>query len=290
MKAGLLTTILFLLVYVSYGQEDYVPSESELNRFFNTKTYIVLDPNPISHYNAKLKKAAKNNWEITDYEFLDYSKFDKMRKKPEYSFLVENIVVFDKDKTKARYRFLSLLMGKKTQLIKKMPTIVAVPLSYKQVDEEYYSYKLGVIVRFIQKHARLMKENPDIISDDIFDYYNKNMKDIKDKTLYFIEDELAEEVNTEEKIKEHYPHEVKIVSRDEVEKAIEEKREDVVFLHKVGPQGTRHHARCYKILMGAKDAEFYYFDYHNVKKGKRPDGFLKRDFRKLKRKASDGWF
>jgi hypothetical protein len=42
--------------------------------------------------------------------------------------------------------------------------------------------------------------------------------------------------------------------------------------------------------MGAKDAKFYYFDYHNVKEGRRPDGFLKRDFRKLKRKADGGWF
>jgi len=289
MKARILTIVLFLLVCAVYGQ-DYVPTESELNRFFNTKTYIVLDPNPISHYNAKLKKAVKNNWEITDYEFLDYSKFEEYRKKPQYSFLVENIVVFDKDKTKARYRFLSLLMGEKSLRIEKMPTIVAVPLSYKEVDEEYYSYKLGVIARFMQKHAKLMKENPEIISDDIFEYYNKNMKDIKDKTLYFVKDELAEEVNTVKKIKEYYTHDVKIVTREEVEKAIEEEREDVVFLHKVGPQGTRHRARCYKILMGAKNAEFYYFDYHNVKKDRRPDGFLKRDFRKLERKASDGWF
>jgi len=289
MKARILTIVMFLIVCNAFSQ-DYVPTESQLNRFFNTKTYIVLDPNPISHFNAKLKKAVDNNWNITDYEYLDYSKFEKLRKKPQYSFLVQNIVVFEKDKTKARYRFLSLLMGERTHMIEKMPTIVHVPLSYKEVDEEYYSYKLGVIIRFIQKHARLMKEKPEIISDNIFEYYNKNMKNIKDKTLYLVKDELAEEVNTLEEIKEYYPYDVKLVSREEVETAIEERKEDVVFLHKVGPQGTRHHARCYKILMGAKDAKFYYFDYHTVKKGRRPDGFLKRDFRKLERKADGGWF
>ena len=289
MKSRALLFVFILVASVSFGQE-YVPTKSELNHFFNTKTYIVLDPNPISHYNFKLKEAVKNNWEITDYEFLKYSKFESLRKKPQYSFLVENIVVFEKDKTKARYRFLSLLMGEKTLLMEDMPTIVAVPLSYKEVDEEYYSYKLGVIIRFMQKHAKLMREKPEIISDNIFDYYNKNMENIKNKTLYLIKEELAEEVNTLNEIKEYYPYDVKIVSRDEVEQAIKDQREDVVFLHKVGPQGTRHHARCYKILMGAKDAEFYYFDYHFVKEGRRPDGFLKKDFRKLKRKADGGLF
>jgi len=289
MKSRVLLFVFVLVAFISYGQE-YVPTKSELNRFFNTKTYIVLDPNPISHFNFKLKDAVKNNWEITDYEFLKYSKFERLRKKPQYSFLVENIVVFEKDKTKARYRFLSLLMGEKTLLMEDMPTIVAVPLSYKEVDEEYYSYKLGVIIRFMEKHARLMREKPEIISDNIFDYYNKNMENIKTKTLYLIKEELAEEVNTLKEIKEYYPYDVKIVSREEVEEAIKEQREDVVFLHKVGPQGTRHHARCYKILMGAKDAEFYYFDYHIVKRGRRPDGFLKKDFRKLKRKADGGLF
>lgn len=289
MKGKLIAILLMLASIASFSQE-YVPTESELNRFFNTKTYIVLDPNPISHYNFKLKEAAKQNWDITEYEFLDYSKFESLRKKPQYSFLVENIVVFEKDKTKARYRFLSLMLGEKTLLMEDMPTVAAVPLSYREVDEEYYSYKLGVIIRFIQNHARLMRENPEMISDNIFDYYNKNMEDIKNKTLYLVKDELAEEVNTVEEISEYYPYKVKIVTREEVEKAIEEEREDVVFLHKVGPQGTRHHARCYKILMGAKDARFYYFDYHFVVKDKRPDGFLKRDFKKLKRKADGGLF
>jgi hypothetical protein len=289
MRSKLLIISLLIFSSAAFSQ-DYVPTQKELNRFFETKTYIVLDPNPISNFNFKIKEAAADNWELTEYEFLQYPKFEEMRKKPEYSFLVENIVVFDKDKTKARYRFLSLMLGERTLLLEDLPTIVAVPLSYKEVDQEYWSYKLGVILRFIQNHVRLIEENPGIISDNIFEYYNQNMKDIKDKTLYLIKDELAEDVNTRAEIEEYYPYDFKIVTREEVEQAIKDKDENVVFLHKVGPQGSRHRARCYKILMGAKDANFYYFDYHFVVKGKRPDGFLKKDFKKLKRKADGGWF
>ena len=289
MKKRLFLWIIMLLSVNAFSQE-YVPTKEDLNRFFNTKTYIVLDPNPISAYNFQVKEAVKSNWEMTDYEFVTYDKFESLRNNPDYSFLMEDIVVFEKDKTKARYRFLSLMLGEKRSRLEEMPTLVSVPLSYREVDQEYWAYKLGVILRFFQKHIRTMKKNPDILDDNILEYYNKNMEDINDKTLYLIKDELAPEVDTRLEIREYYPYDFKLVDRKEVEQAIKDAREDVVFLHKVGPQGSRHRARCYKILMGARNAKFYYFDYHFVVKDKRPDGFLKRDFRKLKRKADGGLF
>ena len=81
---------------------------------------------------------------------------------------------------------------------------------------------------------------------------------------------MAKDVNSAARIHKIYPHPFKLVERDDIRKAISE-REDVVFLHKVGPEGTRLEARCYKILIGASDASFYYFDYHMIK-DKNPDG------------------
>lgn len=289
MKKPFFLWIIMLLSVNAFSQE-YVPTQEDLNRFFNTKTYIVLDPNPISAYNFQIKEAVKSNWEMTDYEYVTYDKFEGLRKNPDYSFLMEDIIVFEKDKTKARYRFLSLMLGERRSRLEEMPTLVSVPLSYREVDQEYWAYKLGVILRFFQKHIRTMEQNPEILDDNILEYYNKNMSDIKDKTLYLIRDELAPEVDTRSEIRQYYPYDFKLVDREEVAQAIKDAREDVVFLHKVGPQGSRHRARCYKILMGAKNARFYYFDYHFVVKDRRPDGFLKRDFRKLKRKADGGLF
>lgn len=289
MKKWLALIFMTVLSLQAFSQ-DYIPTHQDLKRFFNTKTYVVLDPNPISAYNFQIKEAVKKNWELTEYEFISYDKFESLRQDPNNSFLMEDIVVFEKDKTKARYRFLSLMLGEKRSRLEEMPTLVSVPLSYREVDQEYWSYKLGVILRFFTKHVRTMQENPEIIGDDVLEYYNKNMADIKDKTLYLVKDELADEVDSRGEISEYYPYDFKLVDREEVEQAIKEEREDVVFLHKVGPQGSRLRARCYKILMGAKNAKFYYFDYHFVVKGKRPDGFLKKDFRKLKRKADGGLF
>jgi hypothetical protein len=72
------------------------------------------------------------------------------------------------------------------------------------------------------------------------------------------------------------------VTKEEIEQAIKDRRDDIVFLHKVGPEGTKMNARCYKIIIGAGDANFYYFDYHKIT-DKNPDGFLASDFKKLAR-------
>lgn len=291
--------IFLIFIFIGFSlngiSQDQVPTEEQLNNFFNTKTYIVQDPNPISRYNAELKKAVKNNWDITDYEIIKYEEFEGKKTNPEYSFLMEDITVFERDKTRARYRFLSLLKGDEVHRMEEMPVICTLPLSYREVDEKFWAYKLGVILRFMQEHVKTIKEKPEItenniFQDNIFQYYHKNLENIKDKTLYLIKDELAEEVNTEEEIKENYPYDFKLVSRDELKKAIENQREGVVFLHKVGPQDSRHRARCYKLIFGADDAKLYYYEYHTIKKGRQPDGFLKKDFRKIKRKAGGGLF
>jgi hypothetical protein len=70
------------------------------------------------------------------------------------------------------------------------------------------------------------------------------------------------------------------VTREEIRQAIIDRNEDIVFLHKVGPEGKKFKARSYKILIGAGDARFYYFDYHMVS-DKNPDGFLISDLKKL---------
>lgn len=276
----LIMAVIYLLPLTSLFSQNYVPKEADIQAFFKTKTLVVLESNPLLEYNTKITEAVENNWNITDYDFISFKEFEEKRKDPKYSFLLTTVVTFEKDKTKAQYIFLQLLAGNNTRYIKDMPDLVSIPLSYRNTDEENHTYKLGVIVRFVQNHMLLLKSNPSVASGNVLTYYNRNVADIKSKTLYVVKDELASDVNTIEKIKKLYPYRVKIVTREEIEEAINDKNPDVVFLHKVGPEGTRLKARCYKIVMGAADAQFYYFDYHMVT-DKTPDGVLSSDFRKM---------
>jgi hypothetical protein len=263
--------------------QSYVPSREDIDAFYTTKTLVVLEDNPLLEYNYIIKKIMEQEWTITEYDFIPSGEFEEKRKDPQYSFIYLAQVTFDNDKTDAAYRFLHLSLGGDYFRMNEMPDIVAVPLAYYNVEEDNYAYKLAVLVRFMQNHARLIREHPEIISANVFKHYNDNIKDIRDKTLYILESELSKDVNSAARIKKVYPYKFKIATKEEIEQAIEERNPDVVFLHKVGPEGTKINARCYKVIIGAADANFYYFDFHKIS-DKDPDGFLESDFKNLVKK------
>ncbi len=267
---------------MSVMAQSYVPSREDISAFFNTKTLVVLEDNPLLEYNIIIKKIMEQEWTITEYDFISKKEFEEKRMDPRYSFLYNSLVTFEKDKTDARYRFLHLSLGGDYFRINQMPDIASVPLSYFNVEEDHYIYKLGVLLRFIQNHARLVRERPEIVSANVLKHYNDNIKDIKEKELYVLESELEKSVNSTARIKSVYPYKFRIVTKEEIQEAIEERNDDIVFLHKVGPEGTKLNARSYKIIIGAGDANFYYFDYHKINK-RNPDGLLEKDFKKMAR-------
>jgi hypothetical protein len=279
------TTLLFLIILPLCrvaGQREYLPTEEDLELFHATKTYVVLQDNPISEYNLEITDAVKQYWDITEYEFLPFDEFLKKSGDPNASFLYTATVVFEKDKSNTRYTFLCLSLGGDHVTLDDMKDVVNIPLSYFGVDEDSYSYKLGTLLHFMQKHVRMITEHPEMISQNVFSEYNDNMSAITGKTLYVVEDELEESISTEARFRSVYPHAFRFVTREEVKEAIMNKDENVVFLHKVGPEGKKLKARVYKILVGAGDSDFYYFDYHQVS-AKKPDAFLESDLEKLSR-------
>ena len=279
--------LLFLLPVIAFFtvsfSPDYVPTADEVKKLYETKTLVVLEDNPMAEYNFVIKAFMQKEWKLTPFDFIKYSEFEGKRMDPQYSFILLDQVRFDKDKSLAKYNFLSLVLGGKDKLASDMPDFCPVPLSYSGVDEDNYNYKIQTILRFMQNHVEMIHKNPKLIKTNMFKYYNDNTGDVKGKTLYLLKNELAPDCNTEAKIKKVYPYNFKIVTRDEVSKAIDASDSTVVFLHKVGPEGTKLIARCYNILIGAADSKFYYFNYHKITK-EEPDGFLLSDFKKLARK------
>jgi hypothetical protein len=264
------------------GQQDYVPSRDDISAFYNTKTLVVLQDNPLLEYNQVIKDVMKQEWTITPYEFITMAEFEQLRMDPKYSFLYMTQVMFDNDKTDAKYRFIHLSLGGDYARMNQMPDIASVPLAYYNVDEDNYIYKLALLVRFIQNHALLIRDHPEIVSANVFKHYNDNMKDIKTKTLYLLEEELSNEVNSAARIKKIYPYKFKIVTKEDITEAIKNRDTNIVFLHKVGPGESKMDARCYKVIVGAADANFYYFDYHRIS-DKKPDGLLAEDFKRMAR-------
>lgn len=281
MKKLILLILLFPVLGL-YAQREYLPTPEDLDLFKKTRTYIVLQDNPISEYNFEITDAVKNYWDITDYEFIGFDEFQEKSTDPGASFLYTATVSFEKDRSQTRYIFLCLSLGGDYPSLDEMKDIVNIPLAYYGVDEDSYAYKLGTLVNFMQKHVRLVTEDPGIISQNVFKHYNDNMAEIQTRTLYLVEDELEKDISTESRIRDVYPYDFRIVTREEIKDAIMNKDENVVFLHKVGPEGKKLNARVYKILIGAGDSNFYYFDYHKLNP-READALLEKDLKKLAR-------
>ncbi len=276
----LLAFILTLGLLVPAFSQDYVPTEAEVNRFYKTKTLVVLNSSPLSEFNQIAKEVMKNHWKLTPYDFCTRDEFEQKRYDENYSFILMNPVRFDGDKTNAKYDFLSLLLGGRERIVTNMPDLCPVPVSYSGVDEESYTYKLGIILRFMQNHVEFIHAHPNFIKENVFKRYNSNMGEVTGKTLYMLPEELDKTINTEAKIKKIYPYAFKLVTKEDIEKAIDDNDTNIVFLHKVGPEGTKMDARVYKIIVGAGDARFYSFTYHKLS-DKEPDAFLFNDLKKL---------
>ena len=282
MKLSFLSSALISFCVCVHAQE-YIPTTADIKHFPQTKTMMILEDNPMCEYNLTLQELVPNDWTVTPYDFLPWKKFESHKKDKNLSFLIMNRVTFDKDKSNARYLFLSLLLGDNSKALSNMPDLCSIPLAYYGAQEESYIYKIGILLRFIQNHISVITDNPNVASKNIFEYYNKNILKLNGKTLYLVADELAKDVRTEAAIKKIYNGPFKLVTKEDIQQAIADKDPDVVFLHKVGPGRTQANARCYKILVGAANAQFYYFDYHKID-SKSPDGFLSSDFKKLSRK------
>lgn len=279
MKKISLFSIAFLFVINLFAQHAPV-TPKDVEHFFTTKTYVVMDDNELSDYNFKVQDAVKTYWKLTEYEFITQEKFRQLRTDKKNSFLILSEVYFIKDKLQAKYDFFSLVLGGKYTTLNKMPVLASVPLAYSAAPQESSAYKLGALLKFLQAHVKLLKERPDLIdNENMFKHYNNSQISLKDKTLYLVKEEQAPTLNSPSKVKLHYPYKVKFVSRTELEEAIDNNAKDVVFLHKVGPEGTKRKARCFKIIIGT-DSQMYYFDWHMITK-KKADGLLESDYKKI---------
>jgi len=281
MKRINLIFISILIFTINITAQDVIATKEEINKFYKSKTYIVLDKNVFQNYNDHIKEAVKAHWTATEYEFIKLQEFGKLKKNPKNSFLIRSKVSFEKDKSGTDYTFLSLLRGSnRASTMSRMPDLISFPLSYYDVDYDKYTYKLGAIINFMQNHVALLKSNPSINSKNVLKYYNKNTNDLKDKTLYVLKEELAKDCNTVAKIKKFYSGKVKIVTQEEIKKIIVNNDKNAVFLHKVGPSEDSNKKRIYKLIL-SPNGKLYYFAFHKYKKGKSEDAFLSKDFKKL---------
>jgi len=241
---------------------------------------LVLEDDSFSPYNVYIKQAMNDYWKLTPYEYISASDFNKKRDDPAYSFIVLTETNFERDKSGSVFNFLNLLQGKNVPAVGEMPEICAIPLSFAGEDDMEYGYKLGAILSFIQKHASMISDEPGMIGRRYLRYYNKNIPQVSGKTILIKQEDLSPALNTIEKIRAIYKYRVEIVPEESIIKAIQDKSPHTLILHKVGPGNDKKSGYCFKMLIGADDAEMYYYNQHLIGKDA-PDGLLPADLKRL---------
>lgn len=279
MKPTLIAIVMLFSTVLLTGQAPF-PGKDEIKQFTASKTCVVLEDDPFSAYNAFIKAAVKAFWTITPYEFIEVTDFNVRRLNPEYSFIVLTQTNFEKDKSNSLFNFVNLLQGKDVNKLGEMPEICAVPLSFAGEDDLEYSYKLGAILSFMQKHAKMISDDPSLTGRKYLKYYNKYIPEVQNKTILVKQEDLVPEIATIEKIKAIYTNKIEIVTEDDIVKAIENKTPDTLILHKVGPVGDRNSGYCFKMLIGADDSNMYYYNQHMINKAN-PNGLLPADLKRL---------
>lgn len=275
-----ITVIIILLSSIVSKSQTAVASHETIEKFLNTTTCVVLTDDIFNIYNTAIKRAIKEVWTVTPYKFITVDEFNKQINNPELSFLVLTTVYPEKSVTKFSYTMLSLVVGQKGKHFEELPEICSFPLSYDNVDYSEYDYKMSALVKFMQNHIKLTYENQNLNNKNILRYYNKNIQDIGNKTIYFYSGNLAPDVNTIAKIKKIYSGKVKIADEDAIEKIISGKDTNALILHIVAPPKNYTKGKCYKMILGAADGKLYYYSSHLVSP-KKPRGFLKNDFENL---------
>lgn len=277
----IITVLIAFAIPLFLAAQSPFPTGEEIRQFMSSKTCVVLeDGNPV--YNTYITNAVKEFWSVTPYEFIKTSDFDLRRNDPAYSFIILTETNYEKDKSGSFYNYVNLLQGKNVEEIGKMPEICAVPLSSGGDDDLEYGYKLGAILSFIQKHARMISEDPSLTGRRYLRYYNKNIPDVKSRKILVREEDLSPAISSLKALRAAYKYSIDIVSEDEIIKAIRDKARNILILHKVGPGEGRHSGFCFKMLFGTDDSDMYYYNQHTIDSNN-PDGLLPADLKRLER-------
>ena len=274
-------------LYAQATRKVTYADKKQIEDFFKSKTMIVMDADPLIGYNIVASDAVKKYWTITPYEIITSDQFDKIRTDPKLSFIFLSKVQLEKDDEEVYYLYMNVVMGAKVKDITDLPEMLSLPLAYTGVDEDDYLDKLPLMIRFAQVHLDNLKtaKNPRLLYNlNNLGAESQRLKDqtlsqlVKEKTLLVKESDLSEQVNTLEKIQKEYAGTVKIVSSEEIVKAIEEQAPHTAVLHQIGPAEDENKGRSYRQIFGADDARLYYYNHQTISQ-KRPAGMLARDFR-----------
>lgn len=276
--------ISLITISISFSQVKIpVGTKSQIKKFLNNKTYVVLKNERLSDYNVAIEEAFEKHWTITEFEFIYESDFKNMKNDADKSFVMINLIYFEKDKTQTLFDFIVATNGGNFRTVDDMPTICAVPLCYHGALESDYDYKIPLMIKFLQNHITTCYENPLLNEDNIASYYMEKSGSLKKKTFYLLKEEVEPVVRTKNSFAGSYPYNFDYTTPENIKEIIDNNTKNAVILHLICPKLNNTLSYCIKIIIDTEEGTIYYWDKHKLSK-KKGDYLLKSDLKKLAKK------
>lgn len=282
MKKTILILTALLIASTVFSQKKFA-TDDEVKKFFESETYFLKEDNIMGVWNMAITNAANRFWKISKVNFATPAQFETAKDDPQKSFITESLTYFNGRKNLGVFKSLSLVLGEKGKTLITMPALGDFIIAYNDTDYEKYYYKLGLGLMFLQNQMEWRKENKGLNDNKIINHYRKAALPTKNKTLYLLKEELAKNVNTLSKIKKYYSGKVVFSTPDEMEDLIRNHDKNALILHVVRPTRTVKGLVVIKSILSAENGEIYYFNYHRIKKRKRPRFFLAKDFKLIEK-------
>jgi len=252
---------------------------SQLMAFTKTTTVFV-ENEMYPKYNEAIKEYVPKFWKITPYKFISRAELDKYIINKQYSFVIISEVTIKNSKGTQNYIYLNTLLGGKPKL-NNLTDIGSFPIADSEDDEDVFVPKIGALIKMLQYHLKTSIEHPDMEYDKLLKYYNKNSKKIKDMELLITKDNLNADIEDINKIKQIYPYKVRIVSNNEIKKAIDNEESNTVFFHNVFPKKIDNGNQYWKMVISVSDGTIYYIvnEKYSVNS---PEKLTSKDLKKFK--------
>jgi hypothetical protein len=271
--------ILFIGVNSVFGQNfNLFNRKDDLKNFSAKTTYVVIQGNN-SLEDIVLMDAVKQHWHLSPYEFCNMEEFENIKRDTNFFFLMKVDGQFSKEKEPAM-EFLTLVKGSEnsSEGLNNMYEVLSLP--YKPLNDdsgEEFIYT-APFINIIQAHILKVQRNK--LSAYIgISAYSDGMNGAEDKEILFAEDDFGFEV-TQEMLDEDFKGKAKLVTKEEIEKAIEERRPNTLVCAVVAPSINQRGSFCFKMLISADTWELYLYRKHKMS-AKQGAGLQKEDYRRI---------
>lgn len=245
-KILLIFSLFFLSLYVS--AQTGVANRKDALIIKNSMLVVVLDEDS-TPYNKAIQTAMNNYWKFSGYTFI-YSRDKNNYCKPGYT-LIDRYTGYG---LSHRLSYIAIVFPDEKNCEWYKLDLQA--YSYASFDRDHIKAHAIRAVQFIQNYLNLVI-NEKLGGDglgSICRMCNSEKKLIKQKMLFINDGETVESVSDVKKICRYYDYDFKLVSLEEIDNAIIEQNEDIVYTINI----MEKNGLTYRMVVQGKDSKILY--------------------------------